>query len=191
MVRNPADVEALFFAARQREPRDRAAYLDAACGADAALRRRVEQLLSAQAELGSFLECPALAARGAEPRLDEGPGTRIGPYQLVEQLGEGGFGVVFLAEQQHPVRRQVALKVVKPGMETRQPGQSKTFPVIFSGEGSQRGERGALAVSGSADKRKEPLSPDDSGCLGVGATGLKPVTPSVSIAPLTRSCGRR
>src|SRR5207247_4007665 len=77
--------------------------------------------LSAQAELGSFLEAPvpALTATVDDP-VTERPGTVIGPYKLLEQIGEGGFGVVFMAEQTRPVRRKVALKVLKPGMDTRQ-----------------------------------------------------------------------
>ena len=56
----------------------------------------------------------------SRPPIGEGPGTLIGPYKLLEQIGEGGFGVVFMAEQQQPVRRKVALKIIKPGMDTRQ-----------------------------------------------------------------------
>jgi serine/threonine protein kinase/tetratricopeptide (TPR) repeat protein len=100
----------------------RQAYLDGACAGDAALRAEVEALLDAGARAGSFLEAPArhLLATVAEPPVTEHPGAVIGPYRLLEQIGEGGFGVVFLAEQQQPVRRQVALKVLKPGMDTRQ-----------------------------------------------------------------------
>src|SRR5262249_47191038 len=90
-------------------------------GHDEELRRRVGLLLAAHREADSFLESPA-AALGApidEP-LTERPGTVIGPYKLLEQIGEGGFGVVFMAEQQQPIRRRVALKVLKPGMDTRQ-----------------------------------------------------------------------
>src|SRR5205823_4008909 len=62
-----------------------------------------------------------MEARGADATaLAERPGTVIGPYKLLEQIGEGGFGVVFMAEQQEPVRRKVALKVIKPGMDTKQ-----------------------------------------------------------------------
>lgn len=122
MATDPPDLEAIFFAARHKPAGDRAAYLDAVCGRDAELRRRVEQFLSAQAEIGSFLEAPApaLAATVDEPPRREGPGTAIGPYKLLEQIGEGGFGVVFMAEQQQPVRRKVALKVLKPGMDSKQ-----------------------------------------------------------------------
>jgi WD40 repeat protein/serine/threonine protein kinase len=111
----------LFESALELPAERRAAYLDGVCGSDAALRRRLEALLGKHDRAGGFLESPALATAGtvAEP-VRERPGMRIGPYHLLEQLGEGGFGVVFLAEQAQPVRRQVALKVLKPGMDTRQ-----------------------------------------------------------------------
>jgi serine/threonine-protein kinase len=102
---------------------ERRAFLDGACGGDSGLRQRVEALLSEQPGLGSFLESPAAAAYSptiAERPLTEAPGTVIGPYKLLEQIGEGGFGVVFMAEQTAPVKRKVALKVIKPGMDTRQ-----------------------------------------------------------------------
>jgi serine/threonine protein kinase/Flp pilus assembly protein TadD len=96
-------------------------YLAAECGGDAVLRREVEALLAHHGGMGSFLESPAAALAGADgERLREGPGTIIGPYKLMEQIGEGGMGLVFVAEQQQPVRRKVALKVIKPGMDTRQ-----------------------------------------------------------------------
>jgi WD40 repeat protein/serine/threonine protein kinase len=92
-------------------------FLVQACAGDAELIRRVEELLENHFHAGSFLESPAtdLLIAGLE-----GPGTVIGPYKLLEQIGEGGFGVVFMAEQQQPVRRKVALKVLKPGMDTKQ-----------------------------------------------------------------------
>jgi serine/threonine protein kinase/Flp pilus assembly protein TadD len=98
-----------------------ASYLDRACAGDGALRARVDRLLRAQAALGSFHEVPKprLVATADEP-LVERPGTVIGTYKLMEQIGEGGMGLVFVAEQQHPVRRKVALKVIKPGMRSRQ-----------------------------------------------------------------------
>jgi WD40 repeat protein/serine/threonine protein kinase len=102
---------------------ERQQYLDAMCGPDAALRAEVESLLEASARAGRFLEsaAPALPrnATVAESLVTECPGTVIGPYKLLEQIGEGGFGVVFMAEQQHPVRRKVAVKIIKPGMDTR------------------------------------------------------------------------
>jgi serine/threonine protein kinase/Tfp pilus assembly protein PilF len=100
----------------------RQAYLEAHCGGDAALRREVEDLLRHFGEMASFLEPPRPdpVATAEEMQSTEGPGTVIGPYKLLEQIGEGGFGVVFMAEQQHPVRRKVALKVLKPGMDSKQ-----------------------------------------------------------------------
>src|SRR5262249_49616465 len=81
----------------------------------------VEKLLRAQAAIGSFQEPPRLALPAtAGERISERPGISVGPYKVLEQIGEGGFGIVFMAEQQEPIRRQVALKVLKPGMDTRQ-----------------------------------------------------------------------
>jgi serine/threonine protein kinase/Flp pilus assembly protein TadD len=103
------------------DPAERSAYLDRACAADPQLRDRVAQLLKAHDKPGRFMERPALAlVASAEGPVSERPGTVIGPYKLLEQIGEGGFGVVFMAEQHEPVRRKVALKVIKPGMDTRQ-----------------------------------------------------------------------
>jgi len=104
----------------------RAEYLDHVCGTNADLRRRAGELVAAHFRAGSFLERPA-------EHLDEtaayvpdtasalpSPGSVIGPYRLRELIGEGGMGLVFVAEQTEPVRRKVALKVIKPGMDTRQ-----------------------------------------------------------------------
>jgi eukaryotic-like serine/threonine-protein kinase len=100
---------------------DRRTYLDGACAGDAALRAEVESLLDASARAGNFLESPAAGlAVTADHAPAEAAGVVIGPYKLIEPIGEGGFGVVFLAEQTRPVRRKVALKVLKPGMDTRQ-----------------------------------------------------------------------
>jgi eukaryotic-like serine/threonine-protein kinase len=99
---------------------ERAAYVADACGPDDGLRRRVLAMLAA-ADDEHFL---AAATGGDAPAPaavpGEGPGTRIGPYKLLQMIGEGGFGVVFLAEQTQPVARRVALKIVKLGMDTRQ-----------------------------------------------------------------------
>jgi WD40 repeat protein/serine/threonine protein kinase len=104
-------------------------------GQDAELHAKVARLLAAHGQADSFLEHPAPSRGGtvdgapasaapagslAETEVTERPGTVLGPYKLLEQIGEGGFGIVFMAEQQHPVRRKVALKVLKPGMDTRQ-----------------------------------------------------------------------
>ena len=123
MIEAHNQARAVFLAAIENHPAaDWPAFLDQACGTDAPLRAQVEKLLAAHAQLGSFHEAPqpGLAATIAAPPLAEAPGTVIGPYKLLEQIGEGGFGVVFLAEQERPVRRRVALKIIKPGMDSRQ-----------------------------------------------------------------------
>jgi eukaryotic-like serine/threonine-protein kinase len=103
------------------DPARRAAYVAEACGGNVALRGQVEELLRAHGHPGGFMKQPAPAIVTVdEPPATDGPGAVIGPYKLLEQIGEGGFGVVFMAEQQRPVRRRVALKVLKPGMDTRQ-----------------------------------------------------------------------
>ena len=116
-------VQAIFLVAVEQA--DRAAILDRECGNDLELRRRVEALLKAHDEPASYLDQPAVELAELnrtidEPPITERPGTMIGPYKLKEQIGEGGFGLVFVAEQQEPVRRKVALKVIKPGMDTRE-----------------------------------------------------------------------
>src|SRR5262245_26047733 len=100
---------------------ERAAYLAEACAGDEKLRHRVEVLLRAHAGPDDILDPPeAAVATVDETPLTERPGSLIGPYKLLEQIGEGGFGLVFVAEQTEPVRRKVALKVIKPGMDSRQ-----------------------------------------------------------------------
>jgi serine/threonine protein kinase len=113
--------EEIFHQALDRSgPEERAAYVEQACAGNPVLRAAVEGLLRAYLGATGFLERPVAAALATldEP-ISERPGTVIGHYKLLEQIGEGGFGVVFMAEQQ-PVRRKVALKVLKPGMDTRQ-----------------------------------------------------------------------
>jgi WD40 repeat protein/serine/threonine protein kinase len=113
--------QAIFIEALQEDRDRRAAFLDRVCGGDPALRQRVEKLLDAHERAGSFLKQPAAAgATDAYRPVSEGPGAVIGPYKLLQQIGEGGFGVVYMAEQQEPVRRKVALKIIKPGMDTRE-----------------------------------------------------------------------
>ncbi len=116
---------ALFSAALERPPAERAAFLDGACLGDAALRQRLEALLAADEQTEGVLAEPAPAAR-ATMKLeladtpDETVGQKIGRYKILEKIGEGGCGVVYVAEQTEPVRRRVALKVIKLGMDTRQ-----------------------------------------------------------------------
>src|SRR5437588_5181073 len=114
--------QSIFIEALEKDdPAERAAFLDRTCAADLALRQRVERLLQRHEQPGSFLESPApnLVATVDEP-VSERPGTRIGPYKLLQQIGEGGMGTVFMAEQIEPVQRKVALKVIKAGMDSRQ-----------------------------------------------------------------------
>src|SRR6188474_2420668 len=112
-------VESVFAAAvALGDPAARAAYLEGVFARQPDLRARVGRLLEAHDAAGSFLR----PANGTidEPLPAERPGAVIGPYRLMEQIGEGGMGLVFVAEQERPVRRKVALKVLKPGLDTRQ-----------------------------------------------------------------------
>ena len=118
--------ESIFNVARRiPSPEARDAYLAQVCGCDQTLRERVVALLDANADGTRFLESPpsALAANLAvngTQSLAEGRGSVIGPYKLLEQIGEGGMGVVFMAEQTRPVLRRVALKIIRAGMDTRE-----------------------------------------------------------------------
>ena len=124
-----AKLKDIFHEALELPREKRAAFLDAECAGDAELRRRVEELLTSADEddagpgptIGVGQVGGAAHARPAESPQSavEGPGSRIGPYKLLESIGEGGFGSVFLAEQDQPVRRRVALKIIKAGMDTR------------------------------------------------------------------------
>src|SRR5262249_50822146 len=127
----PASSErSIFEAAIEKEtPAERDAYLDQMCAGNPRLRQEVDSLLAAHDRLGRLhLRAPMsqLAATGeftplpandqlATAVATHSPGTRIGPYKLLEQIGEGGMGLVFVAEQLHPVKRRVALKIIKPG----------------------------------------------------------------------------
>ncbi len=118
--RKDPHLESVFNAALEKEGQERSAYLDGACGADAGLRDRVEALLAAHDQAGSFLRGPALGEATIDLPALERPGTRIGHYKLLQVIGEGGFGAVYMAEQEKPVRRKVALKIIKLGMDTKQ-----------------------------------------------------------------------
>ena len=132
------NAEHIFSTAREKtDPKERAGYLDGACGNNVGVRAKVEALLAADAEAGSFLRTGIEGSRdqGIEDDLDatipqgsdiqpskpnETPGTLIGRYKLLQQIGEGGFGSVWMAEQREPVKRRVALKIIKLGMDTKQ-----------------------------------------------------------------------
>ncbi|MHC4416852.1 MAG: serine/threonine protein kinase, partial [Planctomycetota bacterium] len=104
------------------EARD--AYLEGACGADEALRAEVRSLLVAHDGAGNFMNAPTSAAGPVEVTMTgpvtEGPGTVIGRYKILQAIGEGGFGAVYMAQQTEPVKRKVALKIIKLGMDTKQ-----------------------------------------------------------------------
>src|SRR6188472_2201819 len=120
-----SQLEEIFFAALDKAPgAARSSFLDAECSGDPDLRQRVNKMLAAHSDAASFLEAPHAAAAidsGVTADLQVEPvGTMIGPYKLLEQIGEGGMGLVYMAEQQRPVRRLVALKIIKPGMDSKQ-----------------------------------------------------------------------
>jgi len=123
---NP-EVNDIFLAALDIDrPPERLRYLDQICHGNTELRGHVEQLLAASASAGDFLQTPptevsdAVEAIAVAEPVSTGPGSFIGPYRLLGRIGEGGFGSVYLAEQKEPVRRSVALKIIKLGMDTRQ-----------------------------------------------------------------------
>ena len=125
----PREKEVFLEALDKRDAAERAAYLDAACTGAPELRRAVDQLLQEANEVAGFLETPAVdcdpAKRGSAggalaAELLEKPGDRIGNYRLLQKIGEGGCGAVYMAEQEQPVRRRVALKIIKLGMDTKQ-----------------------------------------------------------------------
>ena len=119
-----ANAEAAFNSALARPPAERAAFLEKECGDDAALHGEVRALLAAHDAAGDFLKTdapfsPEIEAELARLKPEEG-GEMIGPYKLREQIGEGGFGTVWVADQERPVRRRVALKIIKMGMDTKE-----------------------------------------------------------------------
>ena len=108
----------VFLAARRLEAVERSALLDEACAGDAALRGEVEKLLANDTVADTEGDDPAIVPTLAA-RPSAGSQERIGRYRLLEQIGEGGFGIIYLAEQTRPVRRRVALKIIKPGMDSK------------------------------------------------------------------------
>jgi WD40 repeat protein len=118
---NARQARDLFVAAVKLPPERWESYLDAACAGDAELRRRVSELLRSHREAGSFLESPAPEARATiEEASNEQPGEVLaGRYKLVEEIGAGGMGTVWLAQQHEPVKRLVAIKLIKTGMDSK------------------------------------------------------------------------
>jgi serine/threonine protein kinase len=122
MSETPKDAKGIFLAALDiQDAAKRAEFVERSCGGDAALRQRVEDLLRAYGQPSGPLEnmAAALAPTHIAEPIREQVGSTIGPYKLMEQIGEGGFGLVFVAEQERPIRRKVALKIIKPGMDSR------------------------------------------------------------------------
>jgi serine/threonine protein kinase/tetratricopeptide (TPR) repeat protein len=122
MVNDDARVKSVFLAAIERYPATHwPAYLDGACGEDSELRDRVQRLLEAHGGQKSLhIPSPSEAEVTVDQQIVERPGATIGAYKLMEQIGEGGMGIVYVAEQTQPVRRRAALKIIKPGMDSRQ-----------------------------------------------------------------------
>jgi serine/threonine protein kinase len=117
-------IETVFNAAKALAPNDQQALLDLACKGDAALRREVERLLAAASAADGFFETKPAGSDDpgitlVDTTVREGPGTVIDRYKLLQQIGEGGMGIVYMAEQTEPVVRKVALKIIKLGMDTR------------------------------------------------------------------------
>src|SRR4051794_4179592 len=121
MTNRAEEIDLLVCAAIELDsPEERTDYIRANCGGDDVLRLQVEERVVAYYRAGNFLEFPPAELTAAIERdTAESPGTIIGRYKLIEKIGEGGFGVVFLAEQQTPIVRRVALKIIKLGMDTR------------------------------------------------------------------------
>src|SRR5262249_44934204 len=120
-------VKEIFLAAvEQNDPREREACLSQACGTDVELRQQVEALLRQQGQTGTSREQPVFQAAALLPSppaeshdpdsCQETAGTYVGPYKLLQKIGEGGMGTVWMAEQQEPVRRMVAVKVMRAGL---------------------------------------------------------------------------
>ncbi len=113
-----------FHAVAEAAPGEREEMLDRVCGGHAAMRVEIESLLAAAAQSGDFLDRPAAVDMSVADGTDEGDaleaGKDIGPYHLIEELGEGGMGVVFRAAQESPIRREVALKLIRAGLDSRE-----------------------------------------------------------------------
>jgi serine/threonine protein kinase len=113
--------EIFFEALEMTTPEARAAYLEGACGGDVALHRKLAELLKEHFSNDSLMSGPAVEAeRTSTEAIEEAPAAMLGRYKLLEKIGEGGFGEVWMAEQREPIKRRVAVKIIKPGMDSRQ-----------------------------------------------------------------------
>ena len=113
--------QSIFISALELTPTERRVLLDDSCGANPVLRQRIEKLLLSHEKNRNFMDQPAgLLIQTPDQSCPEQLGTMIGPYKLRELLGEGGMGTVYVAQQEYPIRRKVALKLIKPGMDTRE-----------------------------------------------------------------------
>ncbi|MFC1603476.1 protein kinase [Planctomycetota bacterium] len=122
MAKKPADIKLILAEASDKPSiEEQSAYLARVCGDDVCLRQEVESLLQMEDKVGDFLESPVLDPGMTldESPISEGPGTVIDRYKLLEKIGEGGMAVVYMAEQAEPIRRKVALKIIKLGMDTK------------------------------------------------------------------------
>src|SRR5262245_40487181 len=108
----------IFLAVLERAPDQRDAYLDQRCAGDDELRRNLAVMLKAHAAGEGPLDRGAVRETAAHEHAAENPGALIGPYKLIEQIGEGGMGTVWMAQQMEPVKRLVALKLIKTGMDS-------------------------------------------------------------------------
>ncbi len=185
---DPQKVRSLFLQAVERcEPGQWDSFLETACGDDLPLRDRVAAMLAAHLGEDSVLD---VEANLYAPTIDRSPecvpGDQLGPYKLLQPIGEGGMGSVWMAEQHEPVRRRVALKLIKPGMDSRQ--------VLARFEA----ERQALSMMDHPNIAKV----FDAGTIGDGGKGVRShlceapagpfrqMTPDPFSAPLARPCSR-
>jgi serine/threonine protein kinase len=117
------DIKSIFWQAiEKKSAKERAGYIDGVCENNPELRTKVEELVKLHDNAGDFLESPILASDVTldDSPISEVPGSTVGRYKLLEKVGEGGFGAVWAAEQKRPVKRRVALKIIKLGMDTKQ-----------------------------------------------------------------------
>jgi tetratricopeptide (TPR) repeat protein/serine/threonine protein kinase len=203
------DEQAIFEVARKIDSRAaRDAYLQQVCGDDAAIATRVRALLKAYEESASFLEAPAAgqAATIDAPAPTQTAGTMIGPYKLLEPIGDGGMGTVWMAQQSEPIKRLVAIKLIKPGMDSKQvlarfdaerqalalmdhPNIAKVFDAGTTGEPPHPGP--LPRSGGEGENRSSSLSPASGERAGVrGSSSGRPyfVMELVKGVPITKYC---